>query len=381
VDWANERYVRLYTRDTTTWRLLSFEAQALMPQLLRKVDRSGVLDLGGVPPHEAIAAHLHKWPLEFIGAGLRDLEKHGIVVVQDDSLVMPNFTAAQEVRQSDAQRQRDSRERRRAQAIVPVPNYGKRVGPDTPGYIYVLATQDSSLVKIGFTSSSVMQRVRQLETARGEPLSLVTFFEAARGMERELHLKFASARRPDGEWFENTEEIRGWIKSVVTPCHTESREVTPSLAVPSQAVPSQKKRAERRAVCAGFDEFWSGYPVKKSKQDALRAWTKLNPSSDLQARIRADVAARVEKDSDWLRGAIPYPATYLNGERWTDELRTQSPRPVNGISQGPAMPGINPNVLARQSCGCEVVRDPGARDGRKTLPCKRHLDRATEVRA
>ena len=45
MDFPNERYVRLYTRETTTWRLLGWEGQALLPQVLRLVDRSGVLDL------------------------------------------------------------------------------------------------------------------------------------------------------------------------------------------------------------------------------------------------------------------------------------------------------------------------------------------------
>ena len=46
MDWSNERYVRVYTRDTTTWKILSWEARALLQFLIRKVDRSGVVDTG-----------------------------------------------------------------------------------------------------------------------------------------------------------------------------------------------------------------------------------------------------------------------------------------------------------------------------------------------
>ena len=33
--WEDERYVRIYTRDTPSWMLLSWDAQALFLQLLR----------------------------------------------------------------------------------------------------------------------------------------------------------------------------------------------------------------------------------------------------------------------------------------------------------------------------------------------------------
>ena len=44
--WEDENYVRLYTRDTTDWKLLSWEARALFVLLMRKLDRAGILELG-----------------------------------------------------------------------------------------------------------------------------------------------------------------------------------------------------------------------------------------------------------------------------------------------------------------------------------------------
>ncbi len=46
MNWSDERYVRVYTRDTAEWLCLSFMAQGLFCLLLRKVDRAGVLSLG-----------------------------------------------------------------------------------------------------------------------------------------------------------------------------------------------------------------------------------------------------------------------------------------------------------------------------------------------
>jgi hypothetical protein len=114
VDWENERYVRLYVRDTVTWKLLPWEAQAVFPNLLRKLDRAGVLNLGGVTPAEAVAAALDgKWPLDVVAAGVTALFRHGVVEWSDNSIVAPNFLEAQECTSSTAQRKRESRAKRR----------------------------------------------------------------------------------------------------------------------------------------------------------------------------------------------------------------------------------------------------------------------------
>lgn len=117
LDYSNERYVRLYTRDTTTWKLLSWQARTVLLHLLRKVDRAGVLDVGddGV---DGLAAVL-ELPLELVEPGIAQLTdtRRGVVVSNGRAYVLPNFLAAQEARASDKQRQRDLRERRRAEAM------------------------------------------------------------------------------------------------------------------------------------------------------------------------------------------------------------------------------------------------------------------------
>lgn len=71
---------------------------------------------------------------------------------------------------------------------------------------------------------------------------------------------------------------------------------------------------------AGFDDFWDAYPRHKDKKSAIKAWSKLKPSDELKQVIIADVRRRVNSDREWAdKNFIPYPATYLNGERWEDE--------------------------------------------------------------
>ena len=115
MDWSNERYVRLYTRDTTTWKLFSWQARCVLTLLLRKVDRSGVIDVGDTGV-EGLAAMI-ELPLEVAEVGIADLVKRKTVKRTEGSFVILNYLEAQEARQSDPQRARESRERRRAESL------------------------------------------------------------------------------------------------------------------------------------------------------------------------------------------------------------------------------------------------------------------------
>lgn len=93
--------------------------------LLRKVDRSGVLD--DVYDAEDLMVVLNNGiPLEIVETGLERLTKRrgkenkSVVELTDTGLVIPNFLDAQESPKSDAQRQREFREKRRASAMSSV---------------------------------------------------------------------------------------------------------------------------------------------------------------------------------------------------------------------------------------------------------------------
>jgi len=110
MNWEDERYVRLYTRDTITWKLLGWEGRFVMMSLLRKVDRAGCLDLEAGT--EGLAALL-EMPEEIVQVGLAACAKRGTVQLRGHMLVLPRFIEAQEAKQSDRQRQRECREKRR----------------------------------------------------------------------------------------------------------------------------------------------------------------------------------------------------------------------------------------------------------------------------
>lgn len=119
--WEDETYVRVYTRDTVDWDMMCWQARCLLPLLLRKVDRAGLVELGR---HGArgLAANV-KLPIEVVECGLHGdpaqttspdgLLASGSVEIHGSVLVVPNFIDAQSASMSDALRKRESRARAR----------------------------------------------------------------------------------------------------------------------------------------------------------------------------------------------------------------------------------------------------------------------------
>ena len=112
MDWSDERYVRLYTRDTGDMLAIGWEGRALFSELLRKADRAGILDDGD----PALICELVRMPIDVVSRALDRLFARGIVEMADGALVIPNFIDAQEAKQSDRLRQSESRARRRDHA-------------------------------------------------------------------------------------------------------------------------------------------------------------------------------------------------------------------------------------------------------------------------
>lgn len=116
MDFANEYYVRLYTRDTTTWKRLAFEGQTVLMHVLRKMDMAGVLDVEDMEPWEGAVLHCGI-PEDFARRGMERCIALGVLIHQSPFLVAPKYREANEASKSDRQRQAESRTRRRARAL------------------------------------------------------------------------------------------------------------------------------------------------------------------------------------------------------------------------------------------------------------------------
>ena len=172
--------------------------------------------------------------------------------------------------------------------------------------------------------------------ARGEPVSLEGnerfLFDVFRGQidrEQAAYDELAARNRANGS--------RGGRpkKSVIA-----AAEPTGFSGLPNNpAAPKKKNKVKiippispggndaQDGLSERFDRFWSAYPRKVAKQNAIRAWKKLCPDEALTRQI-LDAVERFKLDPQWGKDNgqfIPYPATFLNGHRWEDAPSEEPP--------------------------------------------------------
>lgn len=97
---------------------------------------------------------------------------------------------------------------------------------------------------------------------------------------------------------------------------------------PSEPV-NEPKPSVTSDQAEGFDQFWRLYPKKKGRKDAAKAWTKLNPNEELRQALISALGIHCISE-DWTKDQgryIPNASTWINGERWTDELAPASGKP------------------------------------------------------
>jgi len=116
MNFEDERYVRLFTRDSLTWLSWGWETRAVFVLTLRKLDRAGVLDTGKMDKSTAVAL-LIGVPNDVASRALKQLTSDGTATETPNAIVFPRFLEAQECKQSDAHRQRESRVNRRTKAV------------------------------------------------------------------------------------------------------------------------------------------------------------------------------------------------------------------------------------------------------------------------
>jgi hypothetical protein len=114
-----------------------------------------------------------------------------------------------------------------------------------------------------------------------------------------------------------------------------------------------------------FEQFWHLYPRRVGKGHARKAFQKAYKAIGLVRILEAtdDFArncAETNKDAQY----IPHPATWLNGERWDDDLDS----PVSGDGRTQQTVGGLADWL-RESNGGTVQRDAGQTTAERGLAC------------
>ena len=123
-------------------------------------------------------------------------------------------------------------------------------------------------------------------------------------------------------------------------CHETFRSVSgiapeDSRTAPESLAPDRERKGIDRepSAVALFDEFWSAYPRKTDKANARKAWTKAvkkKPPSEIIAAAASYAATRPEPKF------TAHASTWLNGERWDDELaRSPTEQPRRYLPEAP----------------------------------------------
>ena len=116
----------------------------------------------------------------------------------------------------------------------------------------------------------------------------------------------------------SSERVREFRKRNVTQCNAPDKDKDKKEEPPLP--PKGLNRAS--ALEQRFSEFWSAYPKKKSRGDAVKAWNKIKPDEQLHDRILRAIE-RAKTSADWTKDNgqfIPYPASWLNAQGWEDEI-------------------------------------------------------------
>lgn len=141
-------------------------------------------------------------------------------------------------------------------------------------------------------------------------------------------------------------------KSKIPPCPKCSPE---NLRSPREELqsPPEGLRPERKGIEQGkgmpnssgagsdsgdFTSFWNAYPKKVAKGAARKAYAAALKKADAQT-IALAAASFAQAQARTEQKFIPYPATWLNGERWADatppNLVTSPLRPIQEIPEPP----------------------------------------------
>lgn len=97
------------------------------------------------------------------------------------------------------------------------------------------------------------------------------------------------------------------------------------------------KKEQEEKYLQMFDEFWKLYPKKKDKANARKKWLKLKPDDELFETIISALKKQIQSEQ-WQKDNgqyIPYPTTWINGERWEDEIKEAAgnSQPLNTLSK------------------------------------------------
>ncbi len=112
-------------------------------------------------------------------------------------------------------------------------------------------------------------------------------------------------------------------------------------AVPCHHYDYLKRYIEELEALPPFDQekfelFWKEYPVKKAKKVAEKIWQRMGVDDALFEKIMSALAKH-KVCIQWTKNRgqyIPHPPTWLNQERWNDEVELPGDSAMNEKYKG-----------------------------------------------
>jgi hypothetical protein len=136
------------------------------------------------------------------------------------------------------------------------------------------------------------------------------------------HYYLNVSESPNGTIPDGTESPKGRVRESQGGRVRESHKPLTSLTL--------NEPLSKSTVQNEFARWWAVYPLKKGRKPALAIWMRIKPDADT---LIADTVNKAANDDNWLRGYIPNPTTYLNQERWYDELTPPKPEQLTQDEQ------------------------------------------------
>jgi hypothetical protein len=115
---------------------------------------------------------------------------------------------------------------------------------------------------------------------------------------------------------------------------TGEEKTPPSVGLPRARARTAPRTAPQYDAHPGFLRFWSVWPKKHAKEEALAVWVKLDPDDALTDRIIQTV--REHLATDWAGKDPQYiknPDAWLRRKRWEDEILAPSSARPRGQAQ------------------------------------------------
>ena len=133
-----------------------------------------------------------------------------------------------------------------------------------------------------------------------------------------LNSQMELAKMPEGSG-ENHRPIP-YIKTYIDKDNSIDRESNSKYSGQDAKCSLSKSELERIDMLTGFNKFWDAYPRKVQRPLAWNAWQCLKVDKSLYDAIYRAVE-QYKKTKQWKdKNYIPYPATFLQDERWLDEI-------------------------------------------------------------